>query len=178
MFIYSSNNFIIIFITSPYNLLFVFGVFSAYIYAKFNENLINALFLIGLTGIIIVGLSEVYFFAWSLSARTVAYGLSATLLVIALARQEQSLPGTLVLLGNASYAIYLVHLPVMNFFAIIVARTGSQHFVAPLVMFGLLSVVAVLAGTVFHLVIERPLLARFAGSRRRAPALRLNPKGQ
>jgi len=93
-----------------------------------------------------------------------AFGLGATLAILGAASLERArglaVPRWLAFLGEASYAIYLVHAP-----AIYAATAGAlalapQLRQAPIPLFLLVTAVSLAAGVAFHLWIERPLLAR------------------
>ncbi|CAN5606087.1 acyltransferase [soil metagenome] len=99
------------------------------------------------------------------------FGLgSALLLAGSLALESLGrvrIPRSVVFLGDASYAIYLIHFPVVTLLCKIGAKIG-----APQVLWFITSVVlSTAAGVVFHLAVEKPLL-RLVPSKwpRRAPA--------
>jgi peptidoglycan/LPS O-acetylase OafA/YrhL len=85
-------------------------------------------------------------------------GLGSALCVLGLAGLEREgrakTPQFLVALGGASYSIYLTHTFALSFGARLLAPWRPQPFVA----FVLLGVFALLAGWLFHRLIERPLL--------------------
>jgi exopolysaccharide production protein ExoZ len=92
-------------------------------------------------------------------ARVVFWGLPATLLAITFVSLKP--PGTLsgriaLLLGNASYAIYLAHFFVMIVYLKLLKDTHfgdrSQIFIIPVIV-----VICIVAGLVAHFGIERPL---------------------
>jgi peptidoglycan/LPS O-acetylase OafA/YrhL len=91
-----------------------------------------------------------------------AFGLAV--MIVGFARWEQSVtprwPTFLVLLGNASYSIYLVHNPVLS-----VAQRLSQHaglhWISGLCLGVIMSVAA---GYLYHVMLERRAV-RFFGSR-------------
>lgn len=66
-------------------------------------------------------------------------------------------PRPLILLGDASYSIYLVHAAVIS----VVAQLNHMllpGLIPPLLLFTVTATASVVAGVVFHLLIERPLL--------------------
>src|SRR5579859_6296363 len=68
-------------------------------------------------------------------------------------------PVLLALLREASYAIYLVHSPAISALATIQVKLARHHVsLPPVLLFVLVAVVAVTAGVVAHLLVERPLL--------------------
>jgi peptidoglycan/LPS O-acetylase OafA/YrhL len=92
-------------------------------------------------------------------ARVIFWGLPATLLAITFVSLKP--PGTLsgrigLLLGNASYAIYLAHFFVMIVYLKLLKDTHvgdrSQIFIIPVIV-----AISIMAGLVAHFGIERPL---------------------
>lgn len=89
-----------------------------------------------------------------------------------------SYPRWLLLLGDASYAIYLVHSGAISALALI-ARHFSGGLLPPLLLYGIILLLAVVAGVLAHLIVERPLLAgirRVEWGRRGAAPLRRDGK--
>jgi exopolysaccharide production protein ExoZ len=157
------------FVLSPYNLLFAVGLGVALTYRRLPARLAAPLLWSGAAGFLAVGFSEQYLAPWPLGLRTLAYGVSAAAVIAALARARPRTPRVLVALGDASYAIYLVHLPAMNVAAIAAARLGAPDLLPPLIVLAALCAVAVLAGVATHLAVERPILSHLA--RRRRPLM-------
>ena len=89
------------------------------------------------------------------------YGISAFVIIIGVVRLEQldrlRVPGVVNELGNASYAIYLVHLSVLSLSAKVLRR-GLPASVPTIVPFVVLFVVAVGCGWLLHRAIEKPIL--------------------
>jgi peptidoglycan/LPS O-acetylase OafA/YrhL len=148
------------FFLSPYNILFLVGVLVASARASISPAVTLALLFLGVCGFIAVGMSEVYVGSWQLIWRTLCYGIAAALVVGALARAPFPVPRWLVGLGDASYVVYLVHLPAMNCAAILLAMTGLQRGLAPMATLVLLVLFSLAAGTAIRRAIEAPLLAR------------------
>ncbi|QAY77483.1 acyltransferase [Sphingosinicella sp. BN140058] len=74
-------------------------------------------------------------------------------------------PATLVLLGEASYAIYLVHSPVISLLAGLNRRLLYGAIPAEILFFLILAA-SVLAGLVAHFILEKPLLRLMRGFER------------
>lgn len=102
-----------------------------------------------------------------------AYGFISAILVFALIRYESGeshlMQGkSLSLLGDSSYALYLIHFPLISILCKLAA------LILPKTVFGaslaLLLVVAtcIVAGVIFHVLVERPLLRRLTPNRVRA----------
>ena len=88
-----------------------------------------------------------------------AFGLA--LIIVGSAMREQSSqlywPGWLLMMGNASYSIYLVHNPLLSVTQRLASRLGLAWGGG--MLFGV--VCSVLAGYVYYLVVERPALRFF-----------------
>ena len=89
--------------------------------------------------------------AWGVPAVVIVWAVMSTEDVVAYRRWKPAL-----LLGDASYALYLVHQVVMG---VLWAILGKLHLQQPTwAAYGLLVVAALVGGIVTHLAIERPLL--------------------
>jgi peptidoglycan/LPS O-acetylase OafA/YrhL len=157
------------FLLSPYNLLFCLGASVAYLGPDRIAPIAPAMLVAGVCGFLAIGMTEEFLAPWRHGARTLAYGVSGTLVVAALAYGRFVVASQLVCVGDASYAIYLVHLPAMNAAAILAATAGVADVAAPIVWVVLLTMWAILVGVALHLLVERPLLRRLS-ERGRAPA--------
>ncbi|ABA81560.1 acyltransferase family protein [Rhodobacter sphaeroides] len=155
------------FLFSPYNVLFVIGVLVAGCYRRLPAGGTWPLIIAGSTGFLLVGLSEQYLVVWPLPLRCLAYGIVAAAVIAALARARTTAPAWCVFLGNASYAIYLIHLPAMNILAVPMAMLGLQVWMPPLATLFLLTAFAVVLGALFHQMVERRLLAALSAPRRK-----------
>ena len=103
-----------------------------------------------------------------------AFGLGAAMAILGAATLERSrglpVPRWLVFLGEASYAIYLIHAPVMYLaLELVMALPHGMRPPGP-VQFWLTALVGLAAGVLFHLAIERPLLRRFPVAKAAAAA--------
>lgn len=144
---------------SAYNFLFPLGMLAAFQFGRVHRQQALVALIGGAVLFLGVGLSDVLGEVdWNKSLRTLLYGVGAMLIVIGLAAGALRTPSLLVLLGNASYSIYLIHLPVMSVIAKIACILGLQAL-PPLIMLVLLVAAAEAIGVVLHLVLERPLLS-------------------
>lgn len=143
---------------SQYNLLFLFGIGAAFGYRHLTEPLALTGFTVGTILFAAIGISESFgFIDWYTPLRTWCYGLAAAVVVAGLAAGAVSPPKWLSFLGDASYAIYLVHLPAMTIGAVFATMLGAPWGLPPLAMMLILLAYAALVGSIVHLVIERPL---------------------
>jgi exopolysaccharide production protein ExoZ len=99
-----------------------------------------------------------------------AYGLVSALLIVALAshdtqRKENPLPGRLSFLGDASYALYLIHFPLIAILSKISIAVLPRNLYGASLAFLLLVGGSVLVAALFHRWIERPVLRYLAPAR-------------
>lgn len=93
-----------------------------------------------------------------------AFGLGAAMAIVGAATLERerglSVPRVLVFLGEASYAIYLVHAPAIYAAAVLMMTLPPQVRRFEGLMFAIIALVALAVGIAFHVLVEKPLLAR------------------
>ena len=156
------------FFFSPYNIQFLFGIIGAMVWKNVSKFAL-LLVLVGAALFITVGLSEVLgFMRYSRAPRTILYGLSALAVICGAASLEHQniikIPSFMVFLGNASYAIYLVHITAMSATALVVNKLGLGGLpVEVLAVLALLS--AICAGSLIHALVENPILKLLRGNK-------------
>lgn len=147
------------FLFSSYNVLFAFGILAAVLYRHLSLAAARGLLVLGAALFLAVGLVEVIGkYPWDKDLRTLLFGLGATGMVAGLAAGALRAPSWLVLLGDASYMIYLAHLPVNSLVSRVITGLGGGEMLTPLSALGLLVVIAAGVGTALHLWLERPLI--------------------
>jgi exopolysaccharide production protein ExoZ len=104
---------------------------------------------------------------WQSTAVTLGYGLASGLMIVGLRKLETL--GTIIvqnrafqLLGDGSYALYLVHLPVVSAICKVVQASGLTGWLGGITAFGFCIVVSIGVALIFHLSFERPVL-KFLG---------------
>ncbi len=101
------------------------------------------------------------------------YGVGAMVAVLGFAALERSerlrVAAPIAFLGEASYAIYLLHQPVMIFLVKMVTLVPFRAAIPLLLWYVAFPCAAILIGATFHVALERPLLV-MAHSRVRRPA--------
>ena len=152
---------------SPYNLLFLMGMAVALAVRRGKIPCPLPLTLAGFLVFFAGGADAVWPGVLDDTSRSLVCGLGSAAAMMGLVELERSrglrVPRVLVLLGEASYAIYLVHLSALVLLAKLVSRRIAWRDAVPLgVWYAAFAVIAVLVGLVFHLVVERPLLARLS----------------
>lgn len=161
------------FLLAPGHLLFLMGVLAGWAYLR-RVPVPGALFaVVGITAFLAMGVVEDADAAFRNPALSgLVYGAGATLAVLGLADLERRgrlrVPASLCLVGDASYSLYLIHLPLLSVLAKLMVAAGLRGVVPPIVSYVLLVTVVVLAGVAFHLIVERPLLRRLKARGRRA----------
>lgn len=141
------------------NLEFLFGVAACYAYhsGRFAGHRHALLFigitLVGMAGYLLHGETTIYY-------DRILAGLGFSAIVLALVLMERTNDFArfrgLIFLGAASYAIYLVHAPFMS--VLVRLPIAYSHWSLPFALFIPLSCIA---GVIYFVMIERPLL-RFA----------------
>ena len=143
------------------NLELVLGCLAAYIVIKYNNKIGKyrwILFGIANLGYVILEILG----AWgNIGGRIPTFGVLAALLIMAASsidlKDSPKIPYLLILLGDASYSIFLTHMPVISASTKILqkANLGKYYdgFFAP----ALLAVFAVVFGCIFYSLIEKPL---------------------
>ena len=134
----------------PINLEFIGGMIAFLVAQRVDAKWWPALLFAGLVG------ASVYF-TYHEALHRVLFGASIVPIVVAMVLLERKglrAPEWLVFLGSASYAIYLVHKPVIS----LVVRISDYASFWPLAFLACLSS-SVVVGAIYHLAFERPALA-------------------
>ncbi len=160
---------------APFSLLFGFGMVAAVLYRRHAIAAPAALAGIGTALFVLNGLLETYRPTFPPGVVTLLAGLFAAIGLSGFAELERRgrirVARPVQVLGDASYSLYLVHLPVLSLAAKTLLRPMLRvipPLAAELVMIG----IAVAVGIAFHVAIERPMLAFFSRGRTKvAPAL-------
>ncbi len=149
---------------APINILFGMGMSAYFISNRWGS---PALILVGALAFILVGLEDVWIKLLSTNVRSMMYGLAASIFVVgavAAHREKRNTAGLkpLVVLGDTSYSLYLIHYPVLAV-AAKVLRVVDARMPLPLWSIYIILVAAgVTAGIVTHYLIEKRLLKRIS----------------
>jgi exopolysaccharide production protein ExoZ len=165
---------------NPINLEFCFGLACALGYRLLGARYAAAFMLAGL------GFLLVFFVTFGDAAignfgdkSHLVFGLGVALVILGLTLREKgaglAVPKILVRLGDASYAIYLIHVPVMSLAVRLAVRLPLLDSWAGALVF--LSLAATAAGYAYYALFERPALAavRKAAYRPDSPAAAPTP---
>ncbi len=144
------------------HLLFGFGIAARMFLQRRAVPLPTAMVLLGVAVMLLMGADEDYWHRIAEVWQTLLFGFGATLALLgAVQLQAQGrlrVPQWLTLLGDASYAIYLVHFLALSLLAKLAWSSGAANHLPAAIAFTLMAGVATLAGLVLHLGVERPLL--------------------
>lgn len=150
---------------SPINLEFVFGMGVAYLARGVSNRFASVLIYFGSFILVLLLL-----WPFAMECR-VLFGLPFSVLVLGAVLLERQgklgLPRWMVLMGDASYSIYLIHNPLVSLTSRLVRRLhGFANW-----GFGMLVGVAasVVVGVLYHLFIEKPLIRLFRQQFNRLP---------
>jgi exopolysaccharide production protein ExoZ len=111
-----------------------------------------------------VGAAEAVFGKEPYYARlNLGYGLCAAVAIVALVQAERERPGlfenrTVAVLGDASYAMYLIHFPLIAVLCKAAVGLGLHGVAGAVLAFVGIFVICVGASVLFYLCIERPML--------------------
>lgn len=149
-------------IFSIYNLLFIFGIVSCVVHEKMKRA--SALFVLVAGVVLFLGtwFHMVRAGEESSTLSTLAYGLGSAMITCGAAALERAgkirVPGFLRFLGDASYSIYLVHFPVISLLCKAVIFANSRYPIPDFCSFFLVAAGAGIAGILFHVYVETPLI--------------------
>lgn len=180
-----TSNFLTDFLLSSYNLEFLVGITCGWILRTRRVPCPLVLSTVGAIGFFAAGLAydpPPVEHPWipnpTTNIQLLYFGLSSALVILGLAQINLSRPivppRVLVLLGAASYSIYLVHVPVVSVACKVLVKMNSAFPVHPLAALAVTCAAGVVGGIVLHLGVERPLMKMvrrvLPGDRRRAGA--------
>jgi exopolysaccharide production protein ExoZ len=156
------------FVFSFYNLEFAMGCLVAFALKRFQVPHSGKLAVGAAAVFIVAGLHESFsdqkFFQVS---GVVNYGLPAAVFILGAVsweiRQTVSVPAVLLFLGDASYSIYLTHLPVLNLLIKLALAKGLGDIVGPGITLLIVFLVTLGVGILCYVLVERPLLTFLSG---------------
>lgn len=154
-----------------YNLEFLLGMLVAYAikshaFLKLHGWALQTV-VIGVVVFLINGINVNYdFIGLGGFLTTIIFGLSSGSIIFGLATlpsldQTTKLSKMLLLLGGASYSIYLIHNPIQSVLHRFILVTDMHLFMYPNLIFLLISILCIFAGILLHVFIEKPMLNYF-----------------
>lgn len=107
--------------------------------------------------------------------RRLIYGIFSAILILALVRSEDSAQLRITnrwvsLLGDASFALYLVHFPLMNALCKLGIAVGLAGVAGAAIAYPLILSACVAAALAFHLTVEKPMLRALSPRLPRTPS--------
>lgn len=174
----STSPFPLSFIAQSYVLLFVMGIVTAWACTshKLKVEKPASYSLLGALVFAVVALDTVFGTDLYKDWRTVLYGMAASFIFFGFVRSEDQGQTFLQhrwiqLLGNASYALYLIHYPLISILCKVAISIGLNKIgilgalITHLVIFSS----CLMAAVIFHLRIEKPVTAYFRSPRDNKP---------
>lgn len=151
------------FFLSAYNLIFLFGILAAIAYRHLSESSAKLCTIVGVLVFFTTGLLEAYgIVEYRLDVRTLSYGIAAAAIIAGLASQEASgkikCPAFLKEIGDASYMLYLVHMPLFTATAVILIKANVGEFIPPWLMTMILVSYSVVVSVILYRYIEKPMV--------------------
>jgi len=165
----SSSNFLSDFLFSPYNVEFMLGVCCG---AFVRCRRVRHPLVVSIVGLFCLIAASTYYQPvanskqWIINATSVLqvaqFGVGSALVILGLSQLDISFkispPKWMMLIGSASYSIYLIHFPVISLSCKILAAIRSLAPMPPHLAFFIVASLGVLAGICFHVYAEIPLL--------------------
>lgn len=146
---------------SSINLLFGFGITAALLLGR--TPVPRFVLCLGVTAFIAVGIETVWLNILREPTRELAFGLAAAFAIAGVVKAEFSgsirVPNWLSRLGDSSYALYLIHYPLLSVIAKVWMATPLR-WIPAVVAFPIVVLLCVGAGYLLHIAVEKPLLQR------------------
>jgi len=155
------------FLFDSLNLEFAFGCLVAYSIHKFKNQITDKIiFLIFGAGLLLFMIGSFFLSDPSSSyiklARIIVYGLPSSLIILGAAlidiHKSVSISKIFDYLGNASYSIFLVHIPLLSANIKITSIVHLEKFIGHFLTMTLVVAVAIGLGCIFYSYVEKPLL--------------------
>lgn len=159
-------------LVSANNLLFVFGIAAAHLHRTWRCPAPGLVALAGAAVFLGTGVHQVLASQpWRTDIAIIAFGLGSALAILGACSYERAhglrAPRVLDAIGDASYSIYLVHLPLLSVYAKALFATGLAAWLPQPVTLVVMLAALVGSGLLFSRVVEMPLIALLSARRGR-----------
>lgn len=149
------------FVFSHHFIRFLAGIGVAMVLRRWEIPCPRLVATVGAAVFLATGMGDAYAGPLTPNLQAMGYTVGSALMLAGLVQAERSgliqPPRILVYLGNASYAIYLVHFLALSLLAKLVKATQLDLYVPGPILFCTLAIGAVCIGCAFHHLIEHPL---------------------
>ena len=162
----SDNNVLLKFLFSNLHLEFVLGILAAYLLSNYTLAHGDKIMYFGMFLFTLGAIN--YNYSFQEIPSLILFGIPSTFLVIGAVAWEMQkntkFPDLLILLGNASYSLYLIHGFIMNNFTKITMKLGLAEAIVQndllMTMFGIVNMIlATVVGCLVYLYIEKPMIS-------------------
>jgi peptidoglycan/LPS O-acetylase OafA/YrhL len=160
-----TGNLYVNYIFSHYNIEFILGCVSAYIVKNYDLKYKKTILIVGIIGFLGAWICiQVGLFTKFSIPRIFTFGISAALIIIGsalldLKAKSQSVFKSLLYLGDASYSIYLTHLPIYFYVNIAFRATNMYNTLGYFLATTSIVLIVLFLGCLFHSFIEKPILS-------------------
>lgn len=153
------------FLFSPYSLEFAMGCAIGYLIDRYHPVFDRAIAMLGVTIFLVCGLNEgLLHVRFGRHHSILIYGFSSMLIVWGAVLWEQRsrivMPSLLMLLGDASYSIYLTHFALLDLLVRGSLALNLHTLIEPTMVAVITIALSLGLGVLFYLYVERPVLAR------------------
>jgi exopolysaccharide production protein ExoZ len=151
--------------TNPLGLEFIAGILAAFLCKKIPDQLAKGILIIGVISFVLAMFAHAtnanIFFA-QYAPRVYTFAIPSFLIILGLAKSEQlgmRIPNPFIKLGDWSYALYLIHVPVFALTGRIFARFSKPNSVFDNLIFCAIALIgAIIAAAILHIAFEKPIM--------------------
>lgn len=146
------------FVFSFSTLEIIFGTFVAYFTLHYKVKFSSLLVIVGLGGYVSIWINNIYHLIY-LHGPTL-YCLFSMLIMLGISekdKKERKVPRVITFLGDASYSIYIAHVPLLHFFIFLLVHFQVVAAIGYFFSMIMVILLTVLSSCVVYIVIEKPL---------------------
>ncbi|NVO23001.1 acyltransferase family protein [Donghicola mangrovi] len=151
------------FLFDTYNLLFFLGMLASVSLSVFSKSGCNYSLVFGILLFFTPGLLKTTILSpCDESFSPIFYGFASMLIVIGLSGSNISWNDKLIRVGDASFSIYLCHMPIMLLICKLLSKTGFFFEIGPFWSLFVLTLASTIFGCIVYLYIEKPVTRYFS----------------